>query len=170
MVDNRVMTADPRELIVMRHAKTESGGADDRSRRLTERGIRDARRAGEWLAGQGRVPDVVLVSPAVRAQQTVDQCAHASWPSEVHTVDLLYTAGVDDVIELLGDLSGEPGAVMIVGHNPTMADVVWALQDEPPDDPDRLPTAGVVVLEIDGSWADLARGAARAVARTVGRG
>src|SRR4051812_50149249 len=58
-----------RRLVLVRHAKTEQGEPDP-SRRLTNRGRRDARAIGQWLAKNGVVPDLVVVSPAARARQT----------------------------------------------------------------------------------------------------
>ena len=60
-----------RRLIVMRHAKAgDLPGGPDLERALTPRGMADATRAGQWLAGQGYLPDAVIVSSARRARQT----------------------------------------------------------------------------------------------------
>jgi len=40
---------------------------------LAKRGQRDAPRMGEWLRAQGLVPDLVLASPARRAQETASK-------------------------------------------------------------------------------------------------
>lgn len=144
-------TAAPTRLLVMRHAKTESYASSDRARRLTDRGIRDARAAGRWLVEQDLVPDLVLVSPAVRAMQTFDRLAEAMGhtpPREVH--DDLYGADVDEVLELVATALEEAAAVMVVGHNPTMAELVHAVQKDPAEPwPPHLPTAGVAVVEFD---------------------
>ena len=57
------------ELILWRHAEAEDG-EPDLARKLTPRGNKQARRAAEWL--DRHLPDRtrILVSPAIRAQQT----------------------------------------------------------------------------------------------------
>ncbi len=163
---------DARRLIVMRHAKAEGTNVDDRSRRLTGRGKADARAVGRWLADEMIAPDVVLVSPAVRAQQTAEQVGEeAGWSAEVRVVDTLYVADVDDVIALLHDVDAGTGTVMVVGHNPTFEALVWALQRNPETTwPANLPTSGTVVLEVDGAWSELAGGGATIVTEHLSRG
>jgi phosphohistidine phosphatase len=58
-----------RRLVIVRHATTGEGSPDIR-RQLTERGRRDAATIGRWLVENDVVPDLVVVSPATRAQQT----------------------------------------------------------------------------------------------------
>ena len=57
------------DLILWRHADAEPGEPDDQ-RRLTAKGKKQARRAAEWLHGNLPNSARILVSPAVRAQQT----------------------------------------------------------------------------------------------------
>src|SRR5260370_41584330 len=63
-----------RRLMLLRHAKTESDAPSgrDRDRRLDERGHKDAAEIGGWIGRNPPFPDLVLVSPAVRAHQTWD--------------------------------------------------------------------------------------------------
>ena len=59
-----------RTLVLLRHAKADNPfGMADADRPLTERGLRDARAAGRWLAQQA-LPELVLCSPARRTRQT----------------------------------------------------------------------------------------------------
>jgi phosphohistidine phosphatase len=161
-----------RRLIVMRHSKTEAYNTDDRSRRLTDRGVRDAIDAGEWLASQQLVPDEVLVSPAVRAQQTAEQVLEAAGSTtDVTVLDDLYGADADEVIDLIHEVDGEPATVLVVGHNPTMEELAYVLEaDAEQEWPDNLPTSGVVVLDVPTHWRELDRGVGTVVARHVGRG
>ena len=61
-----------RRLLLLRHAKTESDASSgrDQDRRLDDRGRRDAAEIGGWIGRHPPAPDAVLVSNAVRAQQT----------------------------------------------------------------------------------------------------
>ena len=87
-----------RRLMLFRHAKTESHAPSgrDRDRRLDERGRRDAAQIGGWIGQNPPFPDLVQVSPAVRAQQTWEIAweamkDHAPQP-KVESVDDLYGA------------------------------------------------------------------------------
>ena len=61
-----------RRLMLLRHAKTERAapGARDRERKLTQRGRDDAPAIGAYMVQHGLIPDLAVVSPAARAQQT----------------------------------------------------------------------------------------------------
>ena len=67
-------------------------------------------------------------------------------------------------------------ALVVVGHNPTMAYLAQLLDDGEGDPAvvgelaGGFPTSAVAVFEYDGSWADLAEGSAHLVAFHVGRG
>src|SRR6202000_265017 len=61
-----------RRLMLLRHAKTERAdpGDRDRDRKLMKPGRSDASMIGVYMARHGLVPDLALVSPATRAQET----------------------------------------------------------------------------------------------------
>jgi len=113
------------DLILWRHAEAEDGGFDmpDAERRLTARGEKQAREMAKWL--KPRLPKKlkILVSPAARTQQT----AHAlALPFEIEP-RIACGADVADLIDA-ARLSGQSaakaaeasGAVMLVGHQPTL--------------------------------------------------
>jgi phosphohistidine phosphatase len=166
------MTSQGHQLIVMRHSKTEAYSTDDRSRRLTDRGVADAKDAGGWLSAESLEPDLLHASPAVRAQQTAAHVAEAAgWTTVVTVVDDLYGADADEVIDVLNDVAGEPQTVMVVGHNPTMEELAFVLEEAAEQEwPDNLPTSGLVVLEVPENWKRLDRGVGRVTARHIGRG
>jgi phosphohistidine phosphatase len=121
------MDRAPRRLVLVRHAKAESGEeAADHDRRLTSRGERDAEATAGWLGAQLGSVDHVWVSSARRAQQTwaaVERALPA--PGEVVVDRALYLAGGRDVLEQLA--AADHGVSLLVGHNPTMEQVVMAL-------------------------------------------
>lgn len=162
-------------LVILRHAKAESvasaPGSGDRERRLTDRGRADAAALGRWLAQSDVAPEVALVSPAVRAQQTLEAVA-AQLPQapQVQVVEGLFDADTQDVVEHLLGVPADVGTVLVVGHNPTMEETVRALQETPVEGSGDLPTSGVAVLEVPVPWADLSPGVAALVAQHVGRG
>ena len=60
-----------RTLILLRHAKSDWSGMEaDIRRPLAQRGRRQAPEAGRWLGANVDNIDLVVLSPATRAQQT----------------------------------------------------------------------------------------------------
>jgi len=111
-------------LILWRHAEAEEG-KNDMKRALTKRGIKQATLAAAWLHANLPEGTRILVSPAVRAQQT----------AQALTLDFETVAGLapdQGVANLLAAVdwpqgkAGEEGegraspAVLVVGHQPTL--------------------------------------------------
>ena len=163
--------------MVVRHAKAEQSGETDLARRLAEVGRSDAEAAGRGLAGDDVVPDHALVSAAPRARQTWDGlAAGAGWSIEPTLDEGLYSAGPDTALDLIRGTPPATSVLVIVGHNPTMAQLAQLL-DDGEGDPEAsnamargFPTSAVAVFEYDGPWADLDVTSARLVAFHVGRG
>lgn len=116
-------------LHLLRHAHAgdaTSWAEPDAVRPLTDKGRRQAERLGRFLADRGFRTDLVLTSPKVRAAQT----------AEVVAALLGVTVAVDD---RLGDMlevrtverilaeHGDPGAPVLVGHDPDFSDLVASL-------------------------------------------
>jgi phosphohistidine phosphatase len=116
-----------RLLVIVRHAKTESGEeGSDHDRRLTSRGVRDATATGRWLAGQVDSVDHAWVSSATRAAQTW-AALRAALPAVAHE-DVsrdLYLAGPREVVEQV--TSNDAAVQVIVGHNPAMEQALMTL-------------------------------------------
>ena len=149
------MTAQ-RQLIVMRHAKAgELPGGPDVERALRPRGCRNASAAGQWLAGRGLVPDLILCSNARRARQTW-QYVSAELAGEPRAVNdpRLYHAGATDLLEIFAETPAQVRTLMYVGHNPAAADLAEILTGSPVD----FPTAAIAIIGLAGSWPDLSPG------------
>ncbi len=162
---------DVRTLLLLRHAKAESrdrGG--DHARPLTDQGRRDAGGVGQWLAEHDLVPDLVLCSDAVRAVQTWESVA-ARLPRvvPVREAPCLYDASASSVVNLVAEAPDDVRTLLVVGHEPATSATAVALAGPASDGPllaavrAHLPTAGVAVLELDGSWSSLEAGACRLV-------
>ncbi|MBA2558959.1 MAG: histidine phosphatase family protein [Propionibacteriales bacterium] len=149
-----------RRLVVMRHAKTESSAPTDHARELTDRGRRDARAAGAWLGQEGLVPDVVMVSSAVRARSTCDEvCTALGSTPVVRVLDSLYQADEDDVIAAcVAEIPAQTQCALVIGHNPTMAMTADLLQADDDRRDVILPTAALAVFAIASEWSDLGPG------------
>ncbi|WP_055688904.1 SixA phosphatase family protein [Streptomyces prasinus] len=170
--------AASRRLVVLRHAKSAwPEDVPDRDRPLAARGERDAPAAGRAIAGTVGPPDLVLCSTAVRARRTWELAA-AEWdtPPPARYDSRLYAAGVPALLAVVREAPADVGTLLLVGHNPGLADLVLALAGDGADDTlDRVrakfPTSAVAVLSWRGSaWPDLAPGTALLTAVTVPRG
>jgi phosphohistidine phosphatase len=118
------------ELLVIRHAKAEDHGhpAGDAARALVPKGEEQADRLGRFLRRAGRLPDVTLTSPLVRARQTAERlCAAARLPGPV--VQPWLASGLDPETarrELAAFSAFE--RVAIVGHEPDLSGFIeWLL-------------------------------------------
>jgi phosphohistidine phosphatase len=165
-----------RQLVVMRHAKAEPGGETDHARELSQRGWNDAVAAGRWLADRGLVPDGALISSARRTASTWLAVAEGgSFDAEVTSSDGLYGASPESALDLVRETGDDVFALVVVGHNPTIAYLAQLLDDgRGDDDAGRemavgFPTGALAVFEVTGSWADLDLASARLVAFHVGR-
>lgn len=116
------------DLILWRHAEAEDleecddAGGGDLSRRLTQRGDKQAARMAAWLDRQ--LPDGVRIwsSPSVRTEQTV-----LALGRKYRVRDELRPDGsVDDLLQLVQWPDARQPA-LIVGHQPTLGRVVARL-------------------------------------------
>lgn len=153
-------------LVLVRHAQAESYAATDHERELTARGLDDAAATGAWLAGQGVVPDVALVSTARRTSQTWERLRTAArWDVGPVADRSLYSAGEDGVLETLTALE-DAGTVLVLGHNPTMSLLAQLLDDGEGTASVDLATGGfppatAVVMDVPAPWSALAPASAR---------
>ena len=145
-------------IYLMRHGKSKRGPEYDTDfeRPLAKRGKRAAVRIGEYIAVNGFVPDVILSSPAERAQDTALRCAEAAgYQGEVRLVNDLYFTGDDVYLELLWELDDWIGSVMFVGHNPTTESVIEILSRRYA----RMPTAALARIDFDVErWTEVQEG------------
>jgi phosphohistidine phosphatase len=157
-----------KKLVVMRHAKAEPYAETDAHRQLTGRGHEEAADAGRHLAEIGLVPDLALVSSAVRTRETWDEVREACGATAREDIsDHLYGASPAAVLETLRLLSDDTSTCLYIGHNPTAAHLAAALDDGDAD-PDALhglllgfPTSAMAVFDVPGSWSDLHEAGAR---------
>lgn len=142
-------------LILLRHAKSawDTDAPTDHDRPLSARGQRDAPRVGQALRERGWVPQRVLCSDAARTQETWRRMApHLAPDAAVSLHPALYLCEVAVPLQLIAGLSDE--TVMVIGHNPTMEDLVRHLCGER----HQITTCNAALLEADaptapaGTW------------------
>jgi len=92
-----------RQLLLLRHAKSswEDRDLPDHDRPLNARGRQSAASMREAMENLGLVPDMVLVSSALRTRQTLEAMEPWSETPLVETMQSLYLAGVPQLLKAL---------------------------------------------------------------------
>ncbi|MFM7073467.1 MAG: SixA phosphatase family protein [Planctomycetota bacterium] len=113
-------------LLIMRHGKAEDAalGRLDRDRPLVERGEREAARIADELAAHGLMPDMVVASAAIRAHRTAEVVAERLGVERFLAHRSLYNAPSETYVEALRELPTDVNTVLLVGHNPTVEELV----------------------------------------------
>jgi len=116
-------------LYLLRHAEAEPHRADDFSRRLTEKGEKQARAVGDFLAERGIKPELILSSPVLRAKETAAVVAKEL--KVVAPTEVTWLACGMNPERGLAELAGyaKLDSVMIVGHEPDFSILVAHLLD-----------------------------------------
>lgn len=154
----------PKRLILLRHAKSawDNPSVADFERPLSSRGRKAAPVVGAWLARRGLVPGLVLCSSARRAAETLD-LASAGWQTKptVRKLKTLYLAMPREMLKRVQTSGNEFASVMLVGHNPGIADLAnWLTNDGDAGARGALsrkfPTGAVAVIDFDvEDWKDV---------------
>jgi phosphohistidine phosphatase len=141
-------------LYLVRHAKSSwaEPGLADIDRPLNKRGKRDAPEMGRRLKERDAVPARIVTSSAKRARGTTRDFVKAlGFGGEMEVVASIYGGGAAEVVRVVQSTDDEVVSLMVVGHNPDMADLVNSLTDFGVD---NVPTCAVFCSEHD-TWADV---------------
>ncbi len=140
-------------LLVLRHAKSDRSDTTlrDHDRPLAPRGEADAPLIGVALAALDATPDCILTSTAVRARETTRLVAAAmAYDGPVVERDAVYGASVDALLDALRECGPNDAAVLLVGHNPGLEELVALLTGGEASPPIvRLPTAALACIALD---------------------
>jgi phosphohistidine phosphatase len=139
------------QLWLLRHAEAEPHGTrPDAERRLTPRGEEQSRHAGRALAALELTFQALYTSPKVRARDTALLVGEALGDEPIVTPVLAEDFSVADAHDLL--LGVEPdGRILVVGHNPDFAQVVFDLTGARVD----FKKGGVAGVRLDGTRGEL---------------
>ena len=154
-----------RQLWLLRHADAEPHGTrEDSKRRLTERGERQARLAGEAIAQLGVEFEALLSSPEERALHTATVAAQAwseqqrakleTHPPLAEGFDARQALAVMSALPSRPRPAGEAAPldrVLLIGHEPDLSTVVAELTGARID----LKKGGLAIVRIDGPGGQL---------------
>ncbi|MFC3322437.1 SixA phosphatase family protein [Mesorhizobium cantuariense] len=150
-----------KQLFLLRHAKSswDDPGLDDFDRPLSERGLKAARLMGRELVARDWLPDLVLVSSALRTRDTWRLVA-AELPTHprVALTEALYDASAADILSQIRQADASSGSLLVVGHNPGLEDLAKQLAGPSSEAKahkrleEKFPTAALARFVFEGDW------------------
>jgi phosphohistidine phosphatase len=158
------------KLLLLRHGKSswDDPALADFDRPLAPRGRKAAERMGRELAARNWLPQLALVSPAVRTRDTWELvAAELSGSVSADFPDSLYDATAEDVLSEVQQTPKAVKTLLILGHNPGLEDLARQLAGDNSEAKalqqlrEKFPTAALARFDFDGKWAELGFGRAR---------
>jgi len=163
-----------RQLLLLRHAKSawDDPTVPDHDRPLNPRGRAAAERVAAAFRRLHLSPELVLVSSALRTQQTLHALEPFGDSTLVDTLDSLYLAPAERMLDMLRATPETVRSVLLIGHNPGMHNLALLLvgaaaMAQGGADALRLaggyPTCALSEFSVAGPWWSLDAGGARLV-------
>ena len=148
------MPDKPKRLTLIRHANAEQDtGVRDFERPLSRKGHSEANEMARRFQERGLIPDLILVSAAVRTRETGDTFAKVLGVAtrRLQADDSLYLADGDHIIGTIRALGPRIGHLMVIGHNPGISSAAISLAPEAVTN--ELPTCGTLTMTVNcSSW------------------
>jgi phosphohistidine phosphatase len=150
-----------RYLTVVRHAKSSPAkpGESDFARTLNKRGRDECERLREWASDANELgrfgPTTALVSAAARTRETFRRAFHGTaFVEHCEFSELIYNGrrdvSAEDLLIDLAAIDPVTTSLLVVGHNPTVHEVMLTLAKELPKSlrGDHYPLGGAYVLAL----------------------
>jgi len=150
-------------LLLLRHARAAwaEPGMRDFDRPLDAQGRDDADAVGATMLAEKLLPARVICSSARRARETWDAVArYLRGVSDIAYTDQLYISDATGYVNLVRD-SAAVGSLLVVGHNPMIEDVCFALAVDGNEAAKSargsgFPAGGLAVIGFEQGFADAA--------------
>lgn len=150
-----------KRLFLMRHAEAETHNRSDLHRKLTRYGEQQALNVGCALQMLHR-PDLIIVSPSDRTQQTALILAEEAGCKqvEIRAMPLLYQATEETLRSIIITADPHVEKLMVVAHNPGVSNLIENMNIRESTNQAMLggfifPTAGLVSLTVRvDNWAE----------------
>jgi phosphohistidine phosphatase len=134
-------------VLFMRHAKSTWDGKDedDRDRKVSKRGLKNAAQVGELLKKEKLTPDVILSSSAMRARETAEIVMNElKYHGDVCYLNKLYMGEPEIYARQIQSLQDDIEMVLVIGHSPTLDSLLQMMTGKV----ETLPTASVAQLKV----------------------
>ncbi|MDB4126202.1 histidine phosphatase family protein [Candidatus Marinimicrobia bacterium] len=139
-----------KRLFLVRHAKAVIGNPSilDHDRKISADGIRDIKKISYYLKNNNLNPDHIISSTSIRTLETIN-ILNETIHGKIYTDPLLYNAHVIDVEKIIKDMPDKYDSLMIIGHNPSMTNLINKISNI---NIDYLPTSGIGIVDFNSSW------------------
>lgn len=117
------------KLYLLRHEKAEKSASSDFERALTEKGKERALKTASLMKEKKYVPDIVLVSGALRARETFEFFnKKLDFSDKVIFLDKLYSAD-SFLMRIIIQEYGREGnkSIMVIAHNPELEEISFVI-------------------------------------------
>jgi phosphohistidine phosphatase len=138
-----------RRLTLVRHANAEQeSDLRDFERPISKKGHGEANEMARRFQERGFVPDLILVSAAVRTRETADIFAKVLGvaPRLMQADDSLYLAEGDQIIAAIRGIGPRVTHLLVIGHNPGISAAAISLAPETVQG--DLPTCGSLTMGV----------------------
>lgn len=138
-----------RRLTLIRHANAEQDAdVRDFERPLSKKGVSEANEMARRFQERNLVPDLILVSAAVRTRETAETFAKVLGVAArlLQSDDSLYLADGDHIIATIRTVGPRIGHLMVIGHNPGISAAAITLAPEAVSG--DLPTCGTLTMNV----------------------
>jgi phosphohistidine phosphatase len=141
-------------LFLLRHAEAaaKESWQDDKARDLTSTGIKQSLHMGAWFREQNFSFDLIISSPAVRAEQTATLAAEGMKIDNPKIIfdDTLYEASVRHLLQCINNIEDANKSVLVVAHNPGISYLAEYLTKADIGD---MAAGSVAIIQLDvASW------------------
>jgi phosphohistidine phosphatase len=142
-------------LLLLRHAKSswDHPEINDHDRPLNKRGKKEAPEVGKYLKANDLIPDLILSSTALRANDTAQAVADESgFEGQIELYQDLYLSDTSCYLDILQRIPDDANRVMVVGHNPDLDELLTLLTDATL----HMSTAALAQIDLPiSSWQEL---------------
>ncbi len=135
-------------LYILRHAKSswDDAALSDFERPLNERGLKAAPLVGGVMKKKQFQPELILSSPARRAEQTAALIKQsAGIGGAIQFDERIYEASPARLLEVISEQDEKIASVMLVGHNPGLEGLLKFLTGEL----QPMPTAALAIVDLE---------------------
>ena len=108
-------------IIIFRHGKSDWDAIYDKdhNRPLSKRGIKAAKKMGNYLKQINQIPDVVISSSAIRAKNTAELAMNSGeWKSIFYIEPRIYGGSSEELLSIVQKINKKIKTVCLVGHEP----------------------------------------------------
>lgn len=145
-----------KKLLLIRHAKaTHDTGYEDFERPLKKSGLTDAAMIAARLREDGIVPQIIVTSPALRAQSTANVMAEHLSLAQPQTEMKIYDASQAALLAVVESLPDKYDFIALAGHNPGFSELLAYLTENVRNM--ETSAAALITFDVD-SWKEISHG------------